>query len=123
MSNFNSEPLTCNPTLRRAKNSPDRAKSNYVFPGKGRGDRALILTYINSPMAEVFPYSIYFCSIRLSSGENGGVKVGQKCKFWVRPFSIKTRILQKFFSTFFGTKNFENCQLDKHKHYIDETYH
>ena len=86
MSNFNSEPLTCNPTLRRAKNSPDRAKSNYVFPGKGRGDRALILTYINSPMAEVFPYSIYFCSIRLSSGENGGSKLDKSVNFGSVPF-------------------------------------
>ena len=60
ISNFDSDPLTCDPALLPAKNSPNSAKSNGIFPGKGRGDRALLLTYLDSPMAEVFPLYYYF---------------------------------------------------------------
>ena len=38
------------------KSSPNITNSNRVFPGKGRGDRYLILTYLDSPMADVFPH-------------------------------------------------------------------
>ena len=55
LSNFGSKPLTCDTTLFPGKNSPNFANSNRVFPGKGRGDRALILTYLDSPIVEVFP--------------------------------------------------------------------
>ena len=53
MSNFDSDPLTCDHGLFSAKNSPNSAKSNLIFHGKGRGDRALVLTYWDSPIAEV----------------------------------------------------------------------
>ena len=56
LSNFDSNPLIFDPNLLPGKNSPNIAKSNHVFLGKGTGDRALILTYLDSPMAEVFPY-------------------------------------------------------------------
>ena len=54
MSNFDSDLFNCDPTLFAAKNSPNSAKSNHIFPGNGRVDRALILTKLDSPMAEVF---------------------------------------------------------------------
>ena len=61
LSNFDSYPLIFDPNLLPGKNSPNIAKSNHVFLGKGAGDRALILTYLDSPMAEVFPsYCLYF---------------------------------------------------------------
>ena len=36
MSNFDSDPLTCKDTLFFARNNPNSAKSNYIFPGKGQ---------------------------------------------------------------------------------------
>ena len=51
-----SSPLTCDPALFPDKNSPNIAKSNRIFPGKGRGDKALILTYLDSPAADVFQH-------------------------------------------------------------------
>ena len=42
LSNFDSSPLICDSTLLPGKNSPNIANDNRVFPGKGRGDRALI---------------------------------------------------------------------------------
>ena len=52
--NFYSNPLICDTTLFPGKNSPNIAKHFRVLPEKGRGDRALILTYLDSPMAEDF---------------------------------------------------------------------
>ena len=80
LSNFDSNPLICDATLFPSKNSPNIAKSNPVFPGKGRGDRALILTYLDGPMAEVFPTTAYLFQFRPSSEGNGLPKLGQKCK-------------------------------------------
>ena len=98
LSNFNSNPLNCDPTLFPGKNSPNIAN---IFSGKGRGDTALILTYLNSPMAEVFPhYSFLFPISAIFKGIRG-VKVAPKVQSWVRPFSIKTQILQKIFKQCF----------------------
>ena len=47
---FGSNPLTCDSALFPGKISP---YSNRIFPGKRRGDKALILTYLDSPMADV----------------------------------------------------------------------
>ena len=55
LSNFDFIPLTCDPALFSGSNSPNIAKSNLIFLGKGRRDKVLILTYLDSPMAEVFP--------------------------------------------------------------------
>ena len=75
LSNFNSNPLNCDPTLFPGKNSPNIAN---IFSGKGRGDTALILTYLNSPMAEVFPhYSFLFPISAIFKGIRG-VKVAPK---------------------------------------------
>ena len=60
------------------KNSPNIAKSDRAFPGKVRGDRTLILTYLNNPMAEVFPH--YYLSFSISAIFRGKrvVKFGPK---------------------------------------------
>ena len=42
LSNFDSNALICNPTVFPGKNSPNIVKSNRVFRGKGRSDRALM---------------------------------------------------------------------------------
>lgn len=54
LSNFDSSPLTCEPFEFPDKNSPNIA--NRIFPGKARGDKALILANLDSPTAEVFPH-------------------------------------------------------------------
>ena len=57
LSNFDSEPLILDPGRFRSKNSQNRAKRKSIFPGKAREDRILILRYLDSPMAKVFPKS------------------------------------------------------------------
>ena len=42
LSNFDSTPLTFDPALFPGKNIPNIAKSNRIFPGKGRGDKDFI---------------------------------------------------------------------------------
>ena len=69
--NFDSNNLTSESALFPIKNSRNIAKSNRIVPGKGRRDRALSLTYLDSPMAEVFPNTAYFLWFF-------GVKVGLK---------------------------------------------
>ena len=78
LSNFDSNPLICDSILFPGKNGPNIAKSNHAFPGKGRVDRALILTYLDSPMAEVYPH--YCLSFPISAIFRGKrvVKVGQQ---------------------------------------------
>ena len=80
LTNFDSNPLICDLTLFPCKNSPDIAKSNHVFPGRGKEDRALILTYLNSPMAKVFShYSLSFSISAIFRGKRV-IKVGPKVK-------------------------------------------
>ena len=89
LSNFDFNPLICDPTLFPGKNSPNIAKSNNrVFPGKGRGDRALILTYLDSPMADVFPhYCLSFSISAIFTGETGGQSWTKSVKFESISFS------------------------------------
>ena len=54
MSNFDSTPLTCDPALFLCKNIQNIAKSNGIFPGKGRRDKDFILTYLDSSVALKF---------------------------------------------------------------------
>ena len=76
--NFDSNLLIFDLTLFPGNNSPNIAKSNRVFPGKVRGDRALILTCLNSPIADVFPhYWLYFLISAIFRGKRM-VKVGPK---------------------------------------------
>ena len=51
------------------KNIKNIAKSNRIFPGKGRDDKDFILTYLDSSMAEVFPHCCLFF-LPATSGEN-----------------------------------------------------
>ena len=78
MSNFDTNPFTCGLTLLPGKSSPNIANKKHVFPEKGRGDRALILTYLDSPMAEVFPHYCLSFSILVIFREKLVVKIGLK---------------------------------------------
>ena len=78
LSNFDFNSLICVPTLFPGKNIPNTAKSNRVFPGKGIRDRALILTRLDSPMAEVsLHYDLSFSILVIFKGKRV-VKVGPK---------------------------------------------
>ena len=90
LSNFDSDPLNCDLALFPAKNNTNRAKSNRIFPRIKEEDRNLILTYLNSLMAEVFPSMP-------SLGGNRRSKL-QKCKLWVLPLFHKNTIPSKKFS-------------------------
>ena len=78
LSNFDSSPLTCDPALFPGKNSPNIAKSNHIFPGKKRGNKTFILTYLYSPTADVFPRQSLSFSNSAIFREKRGVKVGSK---------------------------------------------
>ena len=78
LSNFDSHPLIYDTALFPDKNSPNIANSNRVFPGERRGDRALNLTYLDSPIAEVFPHCYLSFSILAIFRETWVVKVGLK---------------------------------------------
>ena len=102
--NFDSNPLTCDSYLFPCKNSPNIANSNHFFPGKGRGDKDFILTYL----AEVFLQYCLFISISAIFSRNRGSKLYQKCQLWVHPFSVKTQILQKIFKQWFCLLGYYN---------------
>ena len=78
MSNFDFNPLICDAILFPGKNSSNIANNNRIFPGKGRGDTALILTYFGSPVAEMFPHYCLSFSILAILREERVVKVGPK---------------------------------------------
>ena len=75
LSNFDSNPFICDSILFLGKNSPNIANSNLVFPGKGKGDRVLILTYLDGPMADVFPFYCLFFLFWPTSGKSGWSKL------------------------------------------------
>ena len=78
MPNFDSDPLICDLALPPFKNSLNSARINSIFPGKERGDRTLILTYLDSVMARVFlHYCRYFLILAIFTAKRG-VKVGAK---------------------------------------------
>ena len=70
MLKFDSTALSCDLTLCYRKNRSQRIK--------GRGDKALILIYFNSPTAEVFPQLFLFFSISAIFRAKRTVKVGPK---------------------------------------------
>ena len=50
----------------------DSAMANRLFPGKGRGDKALILTYLDSAMAKVsLRYCLFFSISAIFRGKRG----------------------------------------------------
>ena len=78
LSNFDFDPLICYPTLYPGENSPNIAKCNRVFLGKGRVEGALIFIYLHSPMAQVFPYYCLFFSISDIFNRKRMIKNGPK---------------------------------------------
>ena len=103
MSNCDSDPWTCDQTPFFAKKSQNSEKNYCIFPGKGRGNMALILQCLDSPMAKFFHRNIYFYWFWPSSGEKWeGDKVEPKVQtlgmshFWKKlNFSkiLKTQFL------------------------------
>ena len=77
--NLDSTPLTCDTALFPGENIPNNAKSNLIFPGKGRKDKDFILTYSDSLMAEAFPHYCLFFRFWPSSGGKEGSWLDQKC--------------------------------------------
>ena len=71
-------PFICDPILFPGQHSPNISNNNRVFSGKGREDRAFILTFLDGPMAEVFPHYCLSFSISAIFRENRVVKVGLK---------------------------------------------
>ena len=75
--NFDSTHLTCDLTVFPSKIIPNIAKSNRIFPRKGRGDKDFILTYLDSSMVEVFRSTAYFFILTIIRRKRG-VKLGRK---------------------------------------------
>ena len=79
-SNVDSNHLTCDLDLFPGNNKTNIAKSNLVFPGKGRGDKTLIVTCLDSPMAVDSPYYLFFFfDFSHLQRETRGGKSDQKC--------------------------------------------
>ena len=100
MSNFDSDPLICDSSLLPAKNIPDSAKSNLVFLERREEIEPWFWHIWIYQWLKFFKENIYIFFVfwfRLFQGE----EEGQKDKPWVCPFSIKTRIFQKFFKQCF----------------------
>ena len=92
--------MTCDPILFPAKNSSNIAKINRIFPGKRRRDKALILTYLDSPMVEVFPhYWLSFSILAYLQGET-------ECQSWT-----KTLGLSLFYENSKASKTFQTMFL------------
>ena len=82
MSNFDSNPLTSDPLPPLSScflpKTVQTVQKVTVFSRKERGDRALILTYLDNPIAELFPhYSQNFLISAIFRGKRE-VKIGPK---------------------------------------------
>ena len=107
-SNFDPNPLICGPTLFFGKNSPNISKNSRAFSGKGRGYRLLILTYLDSPIAETFLHNCLSFSILAVFREKRVVKFGPKVQTLGPPlFYLKLESF-KFFSNNVLGENFDN---------------
>ena len=86
---------------KNSENTPNIAKINRVFSGKGRGDRALILTYLDNPVAVAFPH--YWISFSISVIFRGKrvVKVGPKVQTLGRFLFHENSNPSYFFQTMF----------------------
>ena len=78
LSRFDSTPLTSDPALFPGTNIPNIAKSNRIFPRKGRWDKEFILIYLDSSIDEVFPHYCLIFSIFSIFRRKRGVLVGPK---------------------------------------------
>ena len=99
--NFDSNPLICDPTLFPGKNNPNIAESNCVLPGNGKGDSALILTHLNSLMAEGFFHHCLSFSISVIFRGKRVVKVGSKVQTLVPCLFHKNSNPSDFFQIMF----------------------
>ena len=79
LSNFDSTHLTCDHDLFPRENIKNIAKSNRIFPGKGRDDKDFILTYLDSSVAEVLPHCCLFFRFWPSSRGKEGSRLDQRC--------------------------------------------
>ena len=82
------------------KNDLNITKSNRAFPGKRRGERALILAYLDNPIAEVLPRYCLFFSILAKFREKRVVKIGLK-KETLGPFPFSENSITSIFQTVF----------------------
>ena len=73
--------------LNDSKNRTNVEKSNSVLPGKGRDDRALLLTYLDSPMAEGFPHYCLDFDFGHLHGETGGQSMSKRANIGSVSFS------------------------------------
>ena len=92
LSNFDSAPLTCDPTVSSGKIIPNIAKSDRIFPGKGREDKDFILTCMDSSMAEVFPHCCLFFSILTIFRKKRELKVGSEVLTFFFSYFIQSRV-------------------------------
>ena len=101
LSNFGSIPLSCDPALFPGKNTPNIAKTNYIFPEKGEGNKDFILIYLNSSIADVFPPYYLFFSILTLFSRKRGVKVGPNVltsgPYFFHKYSNPSKISQTVF--------------------------
>ena len=104
MSNFDFDSLTCDSTLLPTKNNPSSAKDNCIFLRKGREDRALTLTYLDSPIVKVFLERYLYILILATFRWYRGFKVGPKVQTLGLSGSCKksnfSKVLQKLFLSF-----------------------
>ena len=77
---FDSDPLTFDHTCIFTKKRSKSAKSNPIFHWKGTQDTALILRFLDSPMAEVNLVMFLLFSISAIFRGRKGVKVGPNVK-------------------------------------------
>ena len=101
LSNFDSNPLICDPTLFPGKNSPNIAESNCLLRGNGKGDSALILTHLNNLMAEGFFHHCFSFSISVIFRGKRVVKVGPKVQTLVPSLFHKNSNPSNFFQIMF----------------------
>ena len=101
LSNFDSNPLICDPTLFPGKNSPNIAESNCLLRGNGKGDSALILTHLNNLMAEGFFHHCLSFSISVIFRGKRVVKVGPKVQTLVPSLFHKNSNPSNFFQIMF----------------------
>ena len=89
-SNFDSNLLICDSTVFPGKKSPNIANRNRVFPGKGRGGRALIFNIFGWPNGWNFsPLLLIFSDFGHLYGETGGQSSTNSANFGSISFSWK----------------------------------
>ena len=101
LSNFDSTPLTYDPTVFPGKIILILQKSNRIFSGKRKGDKNFILTYLDSSMTEVFPHYCLFFSILTIFRRKRGLKVGPEVLTLGPPLFHKYSNPSKSFQTVF----------------------